>query len=99
MPEPSAQLVLYTQAGCADSRKVRSWLTERGAPFTERDVSTDPDAAEALASTGIFATPLLVLGDTKVLGYRPNTLCAALTCQPSERGPPLVSESRDEGVR
>jgi glutaredoxin-like protein NrdH len=99
MPEPSAQIVLYTQAGCTESRKVRAWLTERSAPFTERDVSTDPDAAEALVSTGIFATPLLVRGDTKVLGFRPNALCAAFTCQPSGRGPPLVSESRDEGVR
>jgi glutaredoxin len=99
MPEPLAQPILYTQAGCAESMKVRSWLTERSAPFTERNVSTDPGAAEALVATGIFATPLLVLGDTKVLGFRPNALCAAFMCQPSGRGPPMVSGSRDVGVR
>lgn len=71
-------MTLYTQAGCAESEKVRAWLTERGIAFAERIVSTDPDAARALLATGLFATPLLVLGETKVLGFRPRQLAALL---------------------
>ena len=70
--------ILYTQAGCAESAKVRAWLAERRLPFTERDAGGDPDAARALAVTGTFATPLLVVGDERVLGFRPEELTEAL---------------------
>ncbi len=59
---------LYTQTGCADSAKVRAWLTER-----------------ALYANGVFATPLLVVGDAKLLGFRPPAL-AALLAKALERG-------------
>ena len=73
-PEPT----LYTQAGCTESAKVRTWLTDHGIPFTEHNASDDPEAATALAATGTFATPLLVIGQTKVLGFRPEALAVAL---------------------
>ena len=74
----SRPVTLYTQAGCAESARVRAWLAERGVAFTEREVTTDPDAARALYATGVFATPLLVVGEERVLGYRPRALTAAL---------------------
>ncbi len=76
MNDPSPP-ILYTQPGCADSAKVRAWLTARGVTFTERSV-TDQETAEALAATGIFATPLLVVGSTQVLGFRPERLTEAV---------------------
>ncbi len=72
------QPILYTQAACGDSRRVRAWLAERGIPFVERNVTDDPGAARALAATGVFATPLLVAGGTPVLGFRPDAIAAAL---------------------
>ena len=57
-----AEPILYTQADCAESAMVRSWLTDRGIAFAERDVTIDLAAAQDLAATGIFATPLLVNG-------------------------------------
>ena len=73
-PEP----ILYTQAGCAESAKVRAWLADRGIAFVERDATADPDAARALYATGVFATPLLVVGDRTVLGFRPDEIATAL---------------------
>ena len=70
--------VLYTQAGCAESAKVRAWLRDRGTAFAERDASADPAAARELYATGVFATLLLVVGDRKVLGFRPRELEALL---------------------
>ena len=70
--------ILYTQAGCAESAKVRTWLAERRIPFTERDAGGDPEAARALSATGTFATPLLVVGDERVLGFRPEELAEVL---------------------
>ncbi len=71
-------LTLYTQPGCHESAQVRAWLTERGIPFTERSVVDDLAAAQALAATGTFATPLLVVGESRVLGFRPHRLVAVL---------------------
>jgi glutaredoxin len=68
--------ILYTQAGCAESAQVRTWLTGQGIAFTEYDVTGDLTAARALAASGVFATPLLVFGETKVLGFRPRVLAA-----------------------
>ena len=78
MPETHAKAVLYTQAGCSESAKVRTWLMDHGVAFTERDASNDPAAAAALAATATFATPLVVVGKSKVLGFRPAALTAAL---------------------
>ena len=76
MPDTPAEPILYAQAGCAESAKARAWLVEHGVSFTERDAGSDPDAARALAATGTFATPLLVIGDDRVLGFRPEALAA-----------------------
>jgi len=66
--------VLYTQLGCAESTQLRNWLVERGIAFDARDASGDIDAARALYATGTFATPLLVVGEGQVLGFRPLEL-------------------------
>jgi arsenate reductase-like glutaredoxin family protein len=79
MPDTPAEPILYTQAGCAESAKVRAWLMDHGVSFIERDASADPDAAQALAATGTFATPLLVMGHDRVLGFREETLAALLS--------------------
>jgi glutaredoxin len=70
--------ILYTQPDCGESAKVRAWLVDHGIVFTERDASADPEAAEALAATGTFATPLLLFRNTKVLGFQPEALRTAL---------------------
>ncbi len=79
---PKWPVTLYTQAGCAESGKVRAWLADRGVAFTERDASGDLDAARALYATGTFATPLLVVGAEAVLGFHPQKLAAALADGP-----------------
>jgi len=73
--------VLYTQTGCRDSERVRSWLVARNVAFTERNVTGDPNAARELLATGSFATPLLVNGDTMVVGFRPASIAAALNIE------------------
>ena len=70
--------ILYTASSCPESPRVRAWLTEQDITFTERNVNADLAHAEALYATGIFATPLLVVGDQHVLGYRPDELARVL---------------------
>jgi glutaredoxin len=75
---PTKKPILYTQQTCPESLKVRAWLLAHNVPFTEHDVTTDLAAAKELYETGTFATPLLVVGDTKVLGFREAELAALL---------------------
>ncbi len=77
-PSLASTPTLYTQTGCAESVRVRDWLTKRAVAFSERNVSHDPEAAEALYATGIFATPLLLVGERRVLGFRPDALAEVL---------------------
>ena len=78
--------ILYTQTGCEDSARARAWLTERGVAFLERDMTPDPAAARRLYEGGTFATPLLLAGNAKMLGFRPRELAAALGGRAAPRG-------------
>ncbi len=99
--DPDREPILYTQSGCADSPKVRAWLTEHGVAFTERPVA-DQETAEELAATGIFATPLLVLGSTQVLGFHPELLTTVIDAHATscgKRGIPSHSGGGAGGAR
>ncbi len=85
MPHTPPTPILCTQAGCAESANVRVWLVAHGIPFTERNASVDVEAARTLVATGTFATPLVIVGEERVLGYQPEALARAL---PVIRPPP-----------
>jgi glutaredoxin len=78
MGEQPPDVRLFTQAGCAGSRKVRAWLAARGVAFVERNVTGDPDAAKEPLATGHVGTPLLLVGGEPVVGFQPDQLAAAL---------------------
>lgn len=80
------RVVSYTQSGCKDSAHVRRLLRQHGVAFTERNVSRDAEAAVALAQTGIFGTPLLVVADRTVFSFRPAAILQAL----EDAGVPLA---------
>jgi arsenate reductase-like glutaredoxin family protein len=75
---PPEDIRLFTQTGCADSRRVRDWLTDRGVAFVERNVTSDIDAAKELLATRHFGTPLLVFAEETVIGFNRDRLAAVL---------------------
>ncbi len=81
-------VTLFTQAGCQDSARVRDCLVSSHVPFIECNVTTDPDAAQALLATGLFATPLVLAGDQVILVTRPRALAQGLgfVCRCSDDG-------------
>jgi hypothetical protein len=79
---PGCTITLNTQDRCSASDAVRAWLIEQRVAFTERNVTSDPNAAEALASTGIFATPLVTFCTHTVFGNRPDAIVRTIeTCE------------------
>ena len=70
-------MTLYPAKTCDVSPRVRACLSERVAPFAERNFTGDVDAVLALARTGAFAASLFV-DDRSLLGFRPDEITAAL---------------------
>lgn len=74
MAMTSEPVILFTQAGCHDSSLVRQWLQQRHVLYVEKNVSGDAVAASELLAIGIFATPLLLAGDTRIFGFREDEM-------------------------
>jgi len=57
---------------------VKVYLSRKGVPFTEYNVSTNGDALKRLVGMGFRTTPVTVIGDERIVGYNPAKLEAAL---------------------
>jgi glutaredoxin len=64
-------VTLYTAGTCgAYCDQGRALLSRRGVPFSERDASTDPAAAEAVQKAiGSFVVPVLIVGESTLKGF------------------------------
>jgi glutaredoxin len=68
---------------------VKEFLSQKGVPFTERNVSLDPEARRALLELGYRGTPVTVIKGRAVLGANPQRLEAALQAAGGSAGNPL----------
>ena len=57
---------------------VKVYLSRKGIPFTERNVSLDEEARNDLLGMGYRSTPVTTIDGQKVVGYSPPKLEAAL---------------------
>ena len=57
---------------------VKVYLSRKGIPFIERNVSQDAEAKDDLLGLGHRSTPVTVIDGLKVVGYSPPKLDAAL---------------------
>ncbi len=48
---------------------MKEFLSQRGVPFTERDVSQDEDALAELEALGVMTTPVTVIDGEMVIGF------------------------------
>lgn len=49
--------------------RVKEFLSQRGVPFIERDVSQDEEALAELETLGVMTTPVTVIGGETVIGF------------------------------
>ena len=57
---------------------VKVYLSRKGIPFMEKNISSDAEARQSLLDMGYRTTPLTVIGDQLVIGYNPMKLEAAV---------------------
>lgn len=54
------------------------YLSQKGVPYTEKNVATDPSAVEELMSMGLRSLPVIVIGEQRLSGFNPAAIDAAL---------------------
>ncbi len=54
------------------------YLSQRGVPFTEKNVATDQNAVQELMSMGLRSLPVIVIGEERLSGFNPAAIDAAL---------------------
>lgn len=66
---------VYTTATCKYCPAVKSFLKENNIPFTEYDVSKDPEARNRLMNeVGERSVPVTVIDGVKVVGFKEHDL-------------------------
>ncbi len=53
---------------------MKEFLSQKGIPFTERDVSQDEEALRELEKLGMMTTPVTLIDDEMVVGFDPRKL-------------------------
>ncbi|MCZ6872548.1 MAG: glutaredoxin family protein [bacterium] len=54
------------------------YLSQKGIPFTERNVATDQNAVQELMSLGLRSLPVIIIGEERLSGFNPAAIDAAL---------------------
>lgn len=74
----SNPVVVYTSTHCQFCKQVKSFLSERGVAYEERNIDQDERYAEELWNSGMRSVPVTVVGDARILGYNVTQLSRAV---------------------
>ena len=91
-------VAVYTTPTCGFCHQVKGYLNQRGVPFTEYDVSRDPQAAaEMVRLSGQRGVPVVTIDGQVIVGFnRPliDQLLAQRTTRPPRLGAAIANASR-----
>jgi glutaredoxin 3 len=90
-------VAVYTAPTCGFCHQVKTYLHQRGVPFTEYDVSRDPQAAtEMVRLSGQRGVPVVTIDGQVVVGFN-RPLIDRLLAQRATRPPRLGAAIADAG--
>lgn len=69
-------ITVYTKPHCVQCNMTKKHLTDRGLAFDIVDVTTNPDALEAIVAKGFLAAPVVNAGDAWWSGFQPDKIDA-----------------------
>lgn len=73
-----ANVVVYTSSTCPYCTLAKNYLSEKGIPYTEKNVQTDKDARKELMTMGHMGVPVLVVDGQEIVGFDKEKLDALL---------------------
>lgn len=71
-------VIVYTSTNCPHCRQVKSFLSEKGVSYEERNIETNEDYAQQVWDMGMRAVPITVIGDFKIVGMNKTQFAKAL---------------------
>lgn len=74
-------VIVYTSTNCPHCRQVKSFLSEKGVSYEERNIETNDDYAQQVWDMGMRAVPITVIGDFKIVGMNKTQFAKALATE------------------
>lgn len=71
-------VIVYSNVGCMPCHHAMEYLSQKGVPFTEKNVAREPSAMHDLMRMGLRLLPVIVIGDKYLSGFNPQEIDAAL---------------------
>ncbi|WP_219838292.1 glutaredoxin family protein [Paenibacillus sp. R14(2021)] len=71
-------VIIYTSTHCNYCKQVKSFLSENGVEYEERNIDLEEKYAEELWNTGMRSVPVTVIGKTNILGFNRTQLTRAV---------------------
>ena len=70
----SKNVVIYTSNTCGYCHMAKDYLKEIEVEYTEKNVSTDPQARKELMSQGFMGVPVIFVDEEVIQGFDKNRL-------------------------
>jgi glutaredoxin 3 len=78
----NVSVTVYSTRTCPYCTMAKDWLTQNGVPFVEFDVSSNNEAAhDMVAKSGQMGVPVIDIGGSIVVGFRPDVFERLLSTQ------------------
>lgn len=77
-PNPQTKVVLYGTEWCGYCAQTRAYLKEKNIAFLDLDIEKSPEAAAQHKALGGGGVPRLLIGDNKIVGFKPQAIDQAL---------------------
>lgn len=68
------RIIIYTRNDCVQCHATKRAMENRGVNFETINVDQVPDAAETLRAQGFRQLPVVIAGDTRWSGFRPDMI-------------------------
>jgi len=62
-------VTIYTSNTCPYCVSAKDYLNERGVPFVEKNIQTDPEARKELMRMGHMGVPVIVIDGEEIVGF------------------------------
>jgi glutaredoxin-like YruB-family protein len=74
-----AKIRIFSQPTCPACNEVKEFLKNKGIEFDDQDVTKDRNALKEMVQTHkVRVTPLIIIGEKKIIGFNPVELEKAL---------------------
>lgn len=63
------EVIVYSSSTCPHCTTAKNYLSEKGVAYTEKNVSTDPEARKELIAKGYMGVPVIIVDGEEIVGF------------------------------